>query len=206
MAKYKIRKGNHYNSSKIRLLLSSALGVVTAEAMRRVFMLNLFDGIDRYVYFTKECWYFKSDLDRDENGNPLLGWNKLFGGSGFDIHKFSGRAVWQPDFDRYGWITIALYVYDNSVWTAKPIKSVQVCTLVPISVERTDIGYACNVDGMYQEAETAKNPLYIVAEPYFGGRSVSPHDMDVYLYNTLTYKLFGRYIRWYLSRKYDSKK
>jgi hypothetical protein len=206
MARYRIRKGRHYNSSKVRLVLSTILGVVTAEAVRRSFMLNLFDGIDRYAYFTKECWHFKSDLEKDEKGNPMTGWNKLFGGSGFDIHDFSARAVWQPDFEKYGWITIALYTYNNGVWSALPVKSVPVCSFVRISVEKTDTGYSCHVDDTYRSDITEKNPLFIVAEPYFGGRSTAPHDMDIYLYNPLTYSLFGKYIRKRLSNKCKSKK
>lgn len=190
MAKYCIGKGKHYNVSKIRFILSLMLGLINAEVVRRTFLMRFSHTMTRYVYFSDKCWYKKSDLDKDKNGNPLTGWNKLFGFSGWLIHKFSARLVWQPDFDRWGWIIIALYVYDNGDWTAREIARVQVNTIHKMSVTAEDGYYTGTVEDTTVSLDADKTPHFIKAEPFFGGQSGSPWKMCIYLFNPLTYKLF----------------
>jgi hypothetical protein len=194
MAKYHIPKGQHYNSSKIRFILSLLLGLINAEVVKRTFMLNFSNNISYYAFLPIKSWYPKSALDKDKDGNPLTGWNKLFGGSGFNIHKYSGRLVWQPDFAQYGWFIIALYVYNKGEWTAKEIARIKADCFKKITVEKTDTGYRGIVSSFNQELPAEKNPLFLKAEPYFGGQSVAPKDIDVYLYSPFVYRLFKKWI------------
>jgi len=136
-------------------------------------------------------------LQKDAQGNPLTGWNKLFGFSGFLIHLFSARLVWQPVFDRPGWIRIALYVYNKGVWDAVEIAQVQVHTINKMSVRAATDGYYGWVNNNFRFLEAEKTPHFIKAEPYFGGQSTSPEDIDIYLYNPLTYSLFKELIHQY---------
>lgn len=194
MARYHIPKGHHYNSSKIRFIISLLLGLVNAETVKRSFMLNFGNSITYYTLLPIESWYPKSALDKDENGYALTGWNKLFGGSGFNIHKYSGRTCWQPDFARYGWFIIVLYVYNNGVWSAKEIARIKADCFKKITVEKTDTGYRGIVSSFNQELPAEKNPLFLKAEPYFGGQSKAPKDINIYLYYPFIYRLFKKWI------------
>jgi hypothetical protein len=194
MAKYKLEKGKHYNQSKVRFIISLVLGLANGEAIRRWFLIHLSKQMVRWVYFPSNAWYPKSVLQKDKNGNYLTGWNKLFGFSGWLIHLFSGRLVWEPDFERPGYIKIALYVYNEGLRDVILISSIKTSTLTEMSVQAIYDGYYGWVDNDFRFIEAEKTPHFIVAEPYFGGHSVAPWDITIYLYNPLTYKLFKKWI------------
>ena len=204
MAKYTIKKGRHYNNSKVRFIISILLGLVNGEVVRRTFLMHLSKTMTRYVYFSKECWYTKDELDKDENGKPLTGWNKLFGFFGFLIHMFSGRLVWQPVWNTNGLIEVGLYVYNKGSWSYDHIANVRCHTINKMGVIankgviRTQSYYEgfVYVDNqrMYDITLAEKVPHFLKAEPYFGGQSEAPNIMSIYLYNPLTYKLFKKWI------------
>jgi len=204
MAKYKIKKGKHYNASKVRFLISLLFGLVNGEVIRRTFLLHLSRTMTRYVYFSKECWYTKDELDKDESGKPLTGWNKLFGFFGFLIHMFSGRLVWQPVWGTPGLIEVGLYVYSKGDWIYEHIANVMVGTLNKMGIKASS-GYLESqnyyegfvyVNGRreYDITLAEKTPHFLKAEPYFGGQSGAVRTMNIYLYNQLTYKLFKKWI------------
>ena len=200
--KFRLKKGKHYNQSKVRFLISLLFGLVNGEVIRRTFLLHLGKTMTRMVYFSEECWYPKSALDwvLDSDGKRkyLTGWNKLFGFFGFLIHMFSGRLVWQPDFDRPGWIRIALYVYNDSKekqkWTALFIISVKVKTFNEMSVTADSGYYWGEIGDYFEKIPSEKTPHFLKGEPYFGGQSECVQDMNIYIWYVWYYKLFKNVI------------
>ncbi len=191
--KYTIKKGRHYNSSRIRLLISLVLGIVNAEVVRRTFLLHFSKVMTRFVYFSPECWYSRDNI-------RYSGWNKLYGFFGFLIHKFSGRFVWQPDFDVPGRIIVALYVYNNTVkdgkqrWTALTVNSVQTGTIFKSSLRAEALHYWGEIGDEFQKIYSEKTPHFLKAEPYFGGRDTAYHDMMIRMWGPWTYRVFKKRI------------
>jgi hypothetical protein len=185
--KYTIKKGKHYNQSKVRFLLSIFLGIINGEVLRRTFLLRIGRLMARFVYFPKEAWYPIEAVEK-------TGWNKLFGFGGFNIHKYSARLVWQPNFAAPGWIEICLYVYNNGSWTATPITEVKTHPIMLMHVKREP----CIYEGLVWPFRTIKladkTPSYIQCEPYFGGQSTAPHDITIRLYFPWYYKMFKKRI------------
>ena len=179
------------------------VGPINAESLRRTFMFRFGNEMQRYAYIPKSDWYNKSDLDKDNEGRPLTGWNKLYGFAGFNHHEFSARLVWQPKWDQYGYFDIYLYVYNEGEWIAKKILTVEGNKLFLCGLKAEDdcyLGYVNNLtNNIHGEGCTCiwaeKTPHFIRLEPYFGGRSFASKTIILYLWNPITFMLFGKYIK-----------
>ena len=183
--KYVIEKGKHYNNSKIRLLLSVALGLINGELIKRTFMLNFSKTMARYVRFDADDWYPRSSIKH-------TGWNKLYGFSGWNIHKYSGRLVWQPDFGQVGSIRIGLYVYGfgDGKWKFKHIATIGTEEEHITAISAKGTYYEGYVGQFHETLGAEKTPHFIKAEPYFGGKSTAPKKITIHLWNKWFYELF----------------
>ncbi len=185
--KYTIKKGKHYNQSKVRFLLSIFFGLINGEVIRRTFLLRFGKLMARYAYFPKEAWYPRTAVDK-------TGWNKLFGFGGFNIHKYSARLVWQPNFDAPGWLIVNLYVYSEGVWTVTEITQIRTHTITKMHVRKKEGVYEGLVWPFFAIKSAKKTPSYIQCEPYFGGQSTAPNDISIHLFTPFIYKLFKKRI------------
>lgn len=194
MAKYKIKKGQHYNASKVRFFISLLLGLINGEVLRRTFMLRFGKNMERMIHLRKEDWYPKDALDKGPDGKPLTGWNKLVGFTGFMIHSYSARLCWQPDFENEGWFDIVLYVHnDEAPWLAKNIMKIKGDKVykggVTVLTEAYE-GYVYDEDTKKSVIITSKKtPHFIRCEPYFGGQSVAPKEIVIRLWSVWWYKV-----------------
>lgn len=145
------------------------------------------DRLHQEIYFGYECWYDKSYVVHS-GYNKLTGLSQIAG-----VHNKSGRIVWQPDFDRVGYIKLSAYVYGadtthgyiitESGWTAQYITTVKTGDKFDIRIHRWDdkweffVGHTECV-WIYADTPTGLMTLLI---PYFGGRDAAYHDMTIYI-------------------------
>ena len=185
--KYTISKGNHYNDGKIRMITASVFGAVSADLVVRGFNLHLSSELGRYVRFPKNAWYPRSAVE-------YTGYNKLVGFGGLNIHKYSARIVWQPDFNRPGYINTYLYVYGHlgNKWESKFITSVKTGEVIKLSVSAEEAHYMGIVNDVCKILPADKTPHFIKAEPYFGGKSTAPYDITIEMWKVWYYERFIR--------------
>ena len=168
--KYVIKKGKHYSKFNLARLFP---------------FIRL--PLQQEIKFDKHCWY---DIDSVE----YTGYNKLTGVSGLNIHKNSARFVWQPDFHTYGIIKLYGYVYsDGGHWKDVYLCSVKTDTRFKVEIQYINNGWQFKVyvDGrntieVYTKFMVGTKPKGICkylfkAFPYFGGKSVAPKDIIVYV-------------------------
>ena len=160
MATYKINKGNHYSS----LFTWDRLLPFTGLKAEGTFVLD------------SSCWHERNDIE-------YTGWNKLCGISQlFGIHQNSGRLVWQPYFERKNRFRLAGYVYDDGgKWEAQEFMEIEANVEYHWSVEWRDGFYYFKVSGFNKVMFGGKPKCGVKCYPYFGGRSVAPHNMKIEL-------------------------
>jgi len=181
--RYKIKKSSHYNQKKWFQLLSLLLG-----APLHGLYLNFGRSRVKYCRLRSEDWYPRSSVKH-------TGWNKLFGFSGWNIHKYSARIVWQPDFSCEGRFRLALYVYGkgDGKWKSSFLTIVEgdVDFLAKITAKKTY--YQAIIDSSITTTLPAnKTPHWFNAEPFFGGQSPAPKDIVIYLWDVWFYKLIQK--------------
>jgi len=173
--KYTIKKGKHYANFTIdRLFPFVKLPLVCK------------------VKFSKECWYSRDKVE-------YTGFNKLLGVSSLNIHNKSARFVWQPDFNNEGVIRLHAYVYPGSPhWNELYICDINVDEEFTVELSYLEEGWIFKVyvdDKKHQTSKVyTKHMLGIKpkgifghlfkAFPYFGGKSVAPNKMNIYINET----------------------
>ncbi len=141
--------------------------------------------IDRLQPFaTKRAGEFIIPLD-NHYSKALVhnsGWNKLTGiGQIFGIHTNSGRLVWQPNWNKPGYFTIAGYVYDNGgTWKAIEIANVKAGDWIDYKVEHTSGTWRFTVNGVTVLMSGKKPFLPLKRYPYFGGKDKAYYKMKFY--------------------------
>ncbi len=180
--RYLIKSGTHYNQKKWQVALAILLG-----APFHGLYLNFKKSRAKYCKLRTQDWYPRSSVKN-------TGWNKLFGFSGWDIHKYSARIVWQPDFEQVGYFRLALYVYGkgDGVWKQSYIKTIKGDTDFFAKVVAKTTYYQGVIDLTYTTLPSDKTPHWFNAEPFFGGKSPAPKDIVIYLWDIWFYKIFIR--------------
>jgi len=160
---YIIRKGRHYSNFFLKKLIFWEKPVVK-----------------KAVKFGLGIWYPKTDVE-------FTGWNKLPGISGFGIHNKSARVVWQPDFNNYGKIRIATYVYGKNgeeKWFAEEMFTISISSTFTYTIvkNKNSWEYFFDVDDSYSmyRQYAANTPKYnFKTHCYFGGKSKAPKRIDI---------------------------
>jgi hypothetical protein len=151
--KYTIKKGRHYATFTINRLFP--------------FSSRSKEGS---IKFSKECL---------EEGD-ISGWNKLTGIASAEIHKNSGRLVWRSNGNS---IMISGYVYMNGVRREMLITSIDVDKWYDFSIEYSNKVWRFSVNGrqILMSGYLPSNVLNFKCFPYFGGQSVAPQTMYVWV-------------------------
>lgn len=130
--------------------------------------------------FSKDCWYPKTD--NNEHYNKLTGIS--FGV--FEIHRNSIRICWKPNFLKNGKIQLYGYVYDNNIqiFESKFLCEVDVekeytCILsIENKIYKLDMGDMGTIE---MENNLIDSKIQKQIYPYFGGISVAPQNMEIWV-------------------------
>jgi len=126
-------------------------------------------------YFISFEFIFSENCLYNENELEYTGWNKIYGIGG-NPHNNSARVGWRSNGDE---ILLSYYVYINKERIIIPAE-----TTKPNQINRAKIMYfggklIMNINGKIEEFKSLKPKFPLVEYPYFGGKSVSPHDMTI---------------------------
>ena len=127
------------------------------------------------VNFGHDCWHEAKRI-------PFSGINKLCGFTvGFGVHKNSIRVGWQPD--KSGKINMFAYYYNKGIRESKKITSVDTGKDVQIELNLSNSTFSLTVAGIgYRFAfDYPRIKWGFNCFPYFGGKSVAPHNMNLKL-------------------------
>jgi hypothetical protein len=130
------------------------------------------------IKFDKACWYTRNEIE-------YSGINKLCGlGFGLNHHNNSILIGWQPDFENKDVILLYAYWYDSEQDGTH--QSQLICTM------QTNTEFSAGIKLLEDKYEVSINENRVnipnnfkdknwgfYLRPYFGGKSESPHKMEI---------------------------
>jgi len=151
--KYTIKKGRHYADFTINRLFPFSSRSKKGS-----------------IKFSKECL----------KEGDISGWNKLTGIASSEIHENSGRLVWRS---QNGTIMIAGYVYYNGIRKEMLMTNVQVDRWHAYEVSFSNGNWTFSFDNkeIFMYGYLPSRILNFKCYPYFGGQSVAPQTMNIWI-------------------------
>jgi hypothetical protein len=122
-------------------------------------------------WFEPSCMY-------DET-QTISGWNKLYGWSSLSNHSNSVRVGWQC---RAGKIMTGYYCYVNGSRIDGDLAEVVPGKWYDAECSYDNGNFRVRVGESSKSVPGAKKPaIAFRGNPYFGGQSVAPHDMEIWI-------------------------
>lgn len=169
MKSFKIKKNRHFSNGAVFRILNYDWNI---------------NYIVLDVMFENNCWYSKNQVS-------FTGINKLYGISYglFGVHKSSLRIGWQPDFDIPFKIRLFKYTYNyqSNNHNAEQIYSISTDEKFQIIFkdlqedENQKIYVYHNRKQIIVSCDLQTKKLIHYHYPYFGGKSVAPHSMNIFI-------------------------